>query len=161
MSWKKILIIVVVLAVAAVYILLTFSYSSGYRTGRLVKLSRKGFVIKTYEGTLDLGSGDKLTWDFSIHDDDLGDNLVKHTGMIVRLEYKEHLYKLFYQSKYNVTNWYLVTNEHQKSSLFCRMVNILRSNTKVVDLIRPMVVSNDPSLLEQIRKCPSERNIKN
>jgi len=31
------------------------TYSNGYRAGNVVKLSKKGFVIKTYEGQLNVG----------------------------------------------------------------------------------------------------------
>ena len=98
MKNKIILASILLLAIlgAGTFGVLTHSYSNGVRTGKLVKLSKRGMLLKTYEGTLDLGSGDKLTWDFSIHDDKLGAELLKHTGQIVQLEYREILFKLFY-----------------------------------------------------------------
>jgi hypothetical protein len=51
------------------------SYSDGYRVGRVIKLSQKGYIFKTWEGTLDFGylQADPTqqgistrTWDFSV-----------------------------------------------------------------------------------------------
>lgn len=47
-----------------------FNYSDGTRSGVLVKISRKGWVFKTYEGQLNLaGQGGMMTpqsmWEFS------------------------------------------------------------------------------------------------
>ena len=48
--------------------LFDFNISSGKRVGNLVKISKKGkfIFLKTWEGTLDEGSGDKLTYYFSV-----------------------------------------------------------------------------------------------
>src|ERR1700674_3783729 len=53
-------------------------YSDGYRVGQVIKLSRSGYVFKTWEGTLDFGFLQQdptagvatRLWDFSVHDDD-------------------------------------------------------------------------------------------
>ena len=71
------------------YGLLNYPYSEGVRSGKLVKISKKGVVYPTYEGTLDLGSGDQLTWNFSVHSRDVGDKLVKQSGKQVKLQYDE------------------------------------------------------------------------
>lgn len=51
------------------------NYSDGYRAGTVIKLSRRGLALKTYEGQLNLGMGihDQNTsvavsnvWDFSV-----------------------------------------------------------------------------------------------
>lgn len=136
---------------AASYGLLNYSYSNGIRSGKLVKLSKKGAIIKTYEGTLDLGSGDQLTWDFSIHDHDLGEELVKKTGQQVKLEYRELLYKVFYTTKFDVTSWSLLRVAGSEN--FCRLVNVLRKSRFVVGKVKDLMSEHDPDLLEAARKC--------
>jgi len=73
-------VILIALGSIITYLLTQYTLSRGVRAGKLVKLSETGILIKTYEGTLDLGSGDELTWQFSIHDSDLGEELAKQTA---------------------------------------------------------------------------------
>jgi hypothetical protein len=77
-----------------------YKYSSGTRVGSLLKFSKKGFVFKTYEGTVNLEfintAGGKLvsnTWDFSVLDDNQGliDSLMSHEQTSMRFYYKEQL----------------------------------------------------------------------
>jgi hypothetical protein len=154
MKNKLILAFILLIAIlgATAYGVLNYSYSKGVRTGKLVKLSKKGMLLKTYEGTLDLGSGDRLTWDFSIHDDKLGDNLVKSTGQVVQLEYREILFKLFYLSKYDVTKWSLITAE-KDMALLCRLVDAARRGRGLVGQLRALIMQHDPGLLPTIRRC--------
>jgi len=145
--------IVIFLILGAIsYGVIQYSFSHGVRSGKLVKLSKKGIFYKTYEGTLDLGSGDQLTWQFSIHDDTLGDQLVKQTGKFVRLEYRELLWKLFFATKYDVEAWSL-EGESQDLNYLCRLVNLMRSNSSIVNYLRPIILKEDSELLEKIRSC--------
>ena len=146
------LFVLVILAALISWAVLSYNYSNGVRAGRLVKLSKKGMLIKTYEGTLDLGSGDLLTWDFSVHDNKVGDALVKHSGKEVRLHYDELLWKVFYGTKYNVTK-FGVKEDGGGLDLLCRMVNVLRLNKEVVDKSRSLIMESDPELLNFVRKC--------
>ena len=143
---------VIILCLAVTYGVLNYNYSKGVRSGRLVKISKKGLLLKTYEGTLDLGSGDNLTWDFSVHDSDVGEKLSKMSGQIVRLEYRELLFKLFYTTKYDVLK-FKMEHENNHGEEFCRLVNVLRTNKKIVDSIRTLIENQDPELLEIIRRC--------
>jgi len=67
-----VLIVLAALAGGAYYLFGTFS--EGERAGTVIKLSRKGFLFKTYEGELNLGmvlsdnSGASVSnlWDFSV-----------------------------------------------------------------------------------------------
>ncbi|EQC51670.1 hypothetical protein [Bacteriovorax sp. DB6_IX] len=129
-----------------------YSFSHGVRSGKLVKLSKKGVLYKTYEGTLDLGSGDGLTWQFSVHNDDLGDQLVNQTGKYVRLEYRELLFKLFFGTKYDVESWSL-EGESQDLNYLCRLVDIMRTNSSIVNFLRPIIEKEDAELLKKIRSC--------
>ncbi|MCK5882927.1 MAG: hypothetical protein KAG61_04500 [Bacteriovoracaceae bacterium] len=145
------LFIALVIVVLAIVLVLNYGYSSGNRTGKLVKLSKVGYLLKTYEGTLDLGSGDELTWQFSVHKDKVGDELMQQTGKQIRLHYKEHLFNLFYKSKYNVESW-----EHHRdgeTDFLCRFVEVIRSRPDVVAVLRPMLQEKDQELLREVKKC--------
>lgn len=152
---KNIILSLVVLGLLTTglgYLFLTYTYSSGHRVGKLVKLSKKGFVPKTWEGTMDLGSGDQLTWQFSVHKDDIGDELSKHSGKMVRLEYRELLWKVFYETKYDVIAWKIIRPE-EEMTLLCRLVNIMRKNSAIVEMTRPLIEEFDQDLMINIREC--------
>lgn len=149
-----ILFILVSLFIGGTYLIFTYPYSSGARSGKLVKLSKKGVIYPTYEGILDLGSGDKLTWEFSIHDKKIGEKLSKFSGRNVKLNYDELFYKVLFETKYNVTSFELVKSEVQeRDPRFCRLVNVMRRSLTVVNEIRDNVTKFDPELLEEIRSC--------
>ena len=57
-KWKKRLFItfLILILISVAYIFICgMSYSTGTRTGIVIKLSQKGYVFKTYEGELNLG----------------------------------------------------------------------------------------------------------
>jgi len=134
------------------YGLVTIPYSEGVRSGRLVKLSKKGILYSTYEGTLDLGSGDQLTWNFSIHNKKIGEKLVKLSGQKVKLNYDELFFKLFYETKYNVINFELVNDQPTDNSL-CELVNVVRKFPAMVEALKNELEENNISLLSKIRSC--------
>ena len=109
-------------------------YSQGVRSGTLVKLSRKGVLYSTYEGTLDLGSGDQFTWNFSIHDKKVGEQLASLSGKKVKLNYDELFFKLFYETKYNVKDFNIVSQTQDDPSI-CELVNVLRKFPKIVEVV--------------------------
>jgi hypothetical protein len=133
------------------YGVLSYSYSEGVRSGKLVKLSKKGAFLKTYEGTLDLGSGDNLTWNFSLHDDEMGEQLVKRTGQQVQLTYRQLLYKMYYSTNFDVTSWSLVRVAGSEN--FCRLVTVIRKSKFVVGKVRDLIEEHDAALLEEARQC--------
>ena len=47
-----------ILAIAGFFLWANYTYSEGTRAGDLIKISRKGYVFKTYEGQLKLGGID-------------------------------------------------------------------------------------------------------
>lgn len=77
---RKLLVVVAFLAVAALagggWFLFVADYSEGFRVGQVIKLSHKGYVFKTWEGTLDFGylqtdpTAGVATriWEFSVED---------------------------------------------------------------------------------------------
>jgi hypothetical protein len=88
------LVLVPVLALAAwTVIALTFSYSEGTRTGYNQKLSRKGWLCKTWEGELALsnvpGQAPQI-FTYSVRDDAVAAQIQKLEGRRVALAYEEH-----------------------------------------------------------------------
>ena len=89
--------VVLLLAVGGMYgyiqAALWWSYSEGERVGILQKVSRKGWLCKTYEGELALyvvaGVAPQL-WQFTVRDPGVADRLNKSLGKRVRLHYEEH-----------------------------------------------------------------------
>lgn len=152
------LISIIAILGLAIWGILKFPYSKGVRAGRLVKISKKGMILKTYEGTLDLGSGDQLTWQFSTHDSKIGQQLQAASGEYVQLEYVQHLYKVFYDTAYNVVGWKYSVKPGDSLGVLCRLVKILRTDPEVVERLRPRIESMDPQLLEDIRECQARSN---
>lgn len=90
------MVIIVVLALYA-------NFSSGYRVGRIIKVSEKGYVFKTYEGQLNTGGfsegdGDMTSsiWNFSVRrgDDEILDQLKNANKEMVRLYYDEKFIRI-------------------------------------------------------------------
>ena len=83
-----IILITIALYFTAVYYL---TYSEGYRSGQLVKVSYKGLIFKTYEGQLSQGVSDGQVFRFSIEDNE--ERVIKllqdFQGHTVRLKFKE------------------------------------------------------------------------
>ena len=70
---KKIGIAILLLAIAVFVFLNIANYSSGFRAGVPTKVSKKGIILKTYEGTLNIGGltnsaegAIPTTWDFTV-----------------------------------------------------------------------------------------------
>lgn len=72
-----------------------YAYSEGERIGVLRKFSKKGLKYKTYEGELMLNAGMgtvKLdTFNFSVQDENLANELSKEIGKKAKLHYVEYL----------------------------------------------------------------------
>ncbi len=94
----KLLVPAVLLAAVAlfglyVWFVLSWSYSDGERAGILQKLSRKGWICKTYEGELALYIAPGMIpeiWNFSVRDARLVPALDSALGKRVVLHYTEH-----------------------------------------------------------------------
>ena len=52
---KWALVLTLIVSVLVGWFLYTANYSEGSRSGRLIKISRKGVVFKTWEGQMDVG----------------------------------------------------------------------------------------------------------
>jgi hypothetical protein len=92
---KKFLIILIAAVIlgGALYVTAVYNitYSEGFRSGELVKVSKKGVLFKTWEGEISQGVSEAQRFSFSIEKDQekiIG--LMKdYQGKFVRLTYKE------------------------------------------------------------------------
>lgn len=79
------------------FVVFTWSYSDGDRAGYLQKVSRKGWLCKTYEGELAMTTVPGVApviWNFSVKmwDDDLATQINGLLGKKVVLHYREFRY---------------------------------------------------------------------
>ncbi len=111
-KFKIILTLIVLSAIGILALLVMGNYSDGFRAGTMVKLSKKGYVLKTYEGQLNLGmvlsenqpgvTGAAVSniWEFSVHskDKEVVETLEKAIleGERVKLHYEEKFFHYFW-----------------------------------------------------------------
>jgi hypothetical protein len=108
-------VLVIALAVSIWFVFFA-TYSSGYRVGRVIKMTKRGVVFKTFEGQLHTGGisadvhGDATSmWDFSVRKDNkeileqIEDAV--DSGNRVKLYYDEKFYQwpFFGDTKYFIT----------------------------------------------------------
>ena len=111
-KWRKflfILVLIITLICASYVLICGRTYSTGTRTGVVIKISKKGYVFKTYEGELNLGGfsqGDgsfliKNMWNFSVQRNDTAiyNAITRSEGKQVRLHYNEVIKNLLWQSE--------------------------------------------------------------
>ena len=103
------LIALAIVAVAGYFLVCNFTYSKGSRAGFLTKVTYKGMVFKTYEGTLTTGGirGNVQTgqfgtsFDFSIKGHATYEALDNLQGEMVKVYYKEKIKAMPWQGKTN------------------------------------------------------------
>ena len=82
-------------------------YSEGVRSGELVKFSKKGVVIKTWEGEISQGVSDAQLFKFSVEGSEkqVIEDLNTYQGSFVKLTYIERYKKFFWlgDTKYFIT----------------------------------------------------------
>jgi hypothetical protein len=74
-------------------IALSFSYSEGTRTGFVQKLSRKGWICKTWEGEMAMTAQPGVAptiFQFTVRDDSVAMAITAVEGRQVTLDYEEH-----------------------------------------------------------------------
>ena len=92
---KKVLFIILSTAIAltVVYFLFIYyaSFSEGYRSGELIKISHKGVVFKTWEGEISQGVSESQRFNFSVESsqEEVISQLKDMQGQNVKLTYKE------------------------------------------------------------------------
>lgn len=119
-SWKRrhwrpltflTILIVPSLAIAAwTFLTVTYSYSEGTRAGYAQKLSKKGWLCKTWEGELamaNLPGTMPQIFKFSVKNDSVARVIEKTLGKQVSLSYSEHRgipTSCFGETQYFITN---------------------------------------------------------
>jgi hypothetical protein len=74
-------------------IALSYTYSKGDRNGYIQKLSKKGWICKTWEGELAIGNipgAMQERFPFTVRSDSLADAMNKTMGSRVSITYEEH-----------------------------------------------------------------------
>ena len=93
-KYAVILVLFVVLGFAAyAWVTLTYSYADGERAGFMQKLSKKGWICKTWEGELSLvalpGAAPEI-FEFSVRVDAVARRINAAVGQRVALTYEQH-----------------------------------------------------------------------
>ncbi|MGQ0712672.1 MAG: hypothetical protein ACT4PJ_02950 [Gemmatimonadaceae bacterium] len=113
--WKLFLLALVVVPVLVfglwTWAALNWSYSDGDRNGWVQKLSRKGWLCKTWEGELAIapnvpGAMRSEIFHFTVRDDSIAQAINATAGKLVSLHYEEHVgipSSCFGETKYFVT----------------------------------------------------------
>jgi len=94
----KVLLLLIVLVIAGpvlwTWATLSYDYSDGERAGYVQKLSRKGWICKTWEGELALvnlpGAMPEIFY-FSVRDDAVAKRIQQSVGKRVALSYEQHI----------------------------------------------------------------------
>lgn len=97
--WKLWLLLTFVVAPVTLFALwtvfaLNWSYSSGWRSGYVQKISKKGVVCKTWEGELaqvNYPGAMQQQWNFSVRNDSIAHEIEKSMGKQVTLTYDQHI----------------------------------------------------------------------
>ena len=99
--FRKILLYIVLsltlITVAYFSFIYYIPYSEGVRSGELIKISHKGFVVKTWEGELSQGISGAQIFSFSVMENEevVIEDMKKWQGKKVTLEFEER-YKTFF-----------------------------------------------------------------
>ena len=88
------LIVFVLLFAAYTWLVMSWSYSVGERAGYVQKISKKGWICKTWEGELALvtmpGTGAEKFF-FSVRHEATAERINRSIGRRVSLDYEEHI----------------------------------------------------------------------
>jgi hypothetical protein len=83
----------ILLAIGWVWLTLHWSYAEGERTGYVQKLSKKGWLCKTWEGELSmvaLPGAAPEKFEFSVRDEEIAKQIDAVMGKRVSLKYEQH-----------------------------------------------------------------------
>ena len=87
------IVVAILISVVWMFIALRFPYATGERAGYLQKISKRGWLCKTWEGDLQLtaqpGAAPEM-FAFSTRSDSIAAELNKVTGQRVVLTYEQH-----------------------------------------------------------------------
>ena len=115
---RKVLLIIIsaALVVLASYYAFVYyvPYSEGVRSGELIKISRKGVFVKTWEGEISQGISGAQIFSFSVLDKDqeVIQKLKDYQGAYVKLYYIERYATFFWLGD---THYFITQVEREKS----------------------------------------------
>lgn len=104
-----ILVVIALLAVAWVWLTLNWNYSEGERAGYVQKLSKKGWICKTWEGELALVTMPGAIpekFHFTVPDDTTASRINSLAGKRVVLHYEQH--KFIPSSCFGETEYFVI-----------------------------------------------------
>ncbi|MFD2586909.1 6-phosphogluconate dehydrogenase [Croceitalea marina] len=113
-----ILISVILFGIAAYFAFVYYvPFSEGYRSGELIKFSRKGVIVKTWEGEISQGISGAQIFEFSVEDNkkDVIEKLKDFQGQYVKVTYKERYSSFFWLGD---TKYFITEVEQEKSPHF-------------------------------------------
>ncbi|MEM9647652.1 MAG: 6-phosphogluconate dehydrogenase [Bacteroidota bacterium] len=112
-----ILIATVLLGVAGYFSFVYYvPFSEGYRSGELIKFSRKGVLAKTWEGQISQGISGTNIFSFSVQDSEsrVIEKMKEYQGRYVKVTYKERYATFFWlgDTKHFIIDVQLETSPH-------------------------------------------------
>ncbi len=117
-KFLTILIAVIVLGIVSYFAFIYYvPYSIGYRSGELIKFSRKGVMVKTWEGQISQGLSGTNVFSFSVEnkEKDIVEKLKEYQGQYIKVTYKERYATFFWLGD---TKYFITEVEVEKSPLF-------------------------------------------
>ncbi|MEM8506915.1 MAG: 6-phosphogluconate dehydrogenase [Bacteroidota bacterium] len=120
---RKILFIAISVLLLGIAIYFAFiyyvSFSEGYRSGELIKFSRKGVLVKTWEGEISQGISGAQIFTFSVEDSEqeVIEKLKLYQGQYVKVTYKERYTTFFW---WGDTKYFIIDVIQEKSPHFSR-----------------------------------------
>lgn len=163
---KAVILIIFILGLwATKWALWDMKVSSGKMVGHLTHITQKGKIpfLKTWEGTVDEGSGDKLTTYFSVKDENLAKELFTFEGKDVILYYDEHILGWPRKTKLVVFSWKtkkvpakLAENrplEIWEKTLFCSFLGSLLPNQDLYHKVKDFIKGQNLFIYNQYKKC--------
>jgi hypothetical protein len=117
------IVFTVLLSSAVLYTLFTYfaTFSEGVRSGELIKFSKKGVLIKTWEGEISQGSFGAQIFSFSAERDqkEVVKQLTALQGRYVKVTYFERFGTFFWlgDTKYYITNVAEEQSPHYRQKL--------------------------------------------
>jgi hypothetical protein len=160
-----------IILLATKWILFDYVTSNGKRVGNLTKFSKKGRIFKTWEGTIDEGSGDKLTSYFSVKSDKLAQELFKYEGRKVVIYYNQHLLGFPRDTNYVLTDWKPFEEDIQirgsstevgvnqklleelQKGYFCSLLGTLYANPELYQQVKEFTKERNLFLYKKIANC--------
>ena len=92
------LLIIFLLVGVGFFVYSKMTYSDGRKSGQLVKISHRGIIFKTYEGTLNLSPNGMMTaWEFSADNRQVADKIQQFEGKQITVHYKQRYRVFFWQ----------------------------------------------------------------